>query len=87
MISVITTVDIAIPNNQVWSNERESINIPLNLSGFHIERVNFPNNCYSLDITASEAVKRFLNALHLISLQNLRPALRGFLGRPAGKFN
>ena len=44
---------------QVWSEKREIIEIPLDLPGLQTAaRVNFPHNCYSLDIAASEAVRR-----------------------------
>ena len=45
---------------QVWSAKSQIIKIPLDLPGLEMAagRVNFPHNCYSLDITASEAVRR-----------------------------
>ena len=43
---------------KVWSDKSQEIKIPLNLPGLQIASVNFPHNCYSLNITASEDVRR-----------------------------
>ena len=45
---------------QVWSAKSQIIKIPLGLPGLEMAagRVNFPHNCYSLDIAASEDVRR-----------------------------
>ena len=43
---------------KVWSDKSQVIEIPLDLPGLHIASVNFPHNCYSLNITASEDVRR-----------------------------
>ena len=58
-----------IEDAHVWTTERESVTIPI--GQFRVSRVNYPHNCYSLDLfnlTEENQIKELF--IHFYSLEN-----------------